>query len=195
MWFARRCECAVLGVLVFASCTSTIEVSLVVRGGETPMGREQCPSRNRNQMLPEQFINHYLVQSYRPQNGTCCGTGTSCGPLEVIEEACVTGPVINVTPASLNTQLQASGLVLDDWDPERPTCIRVIAFQDETTVDATSFRSVSCADWEMLIPSARVCGQTSAPARGTGLVQVDDTACTTADTSTIVGLVQSCATR
>ena len=184
-----------------AGCVETIDVSLTVRVGERGPGENPCARGEVTNL--DAVMNSYIITTYEPINGTCCvpslvpslvpddppTVNNPCPDAEMrkIEERCVEGPDDIVTPASVNRTLVVSGVRIENWDPDRKTCVRVIGMLDVTKTNEES-RVVNCKsytamDWQTrLDQSLRLCGQTAKPVTGTGLVSIEPTHCARPDT-------------
>ncbi|MFN0245757.1 MAG: hypothetical protein ACKV2T_02540 [Kofleriaceae bacterium] len=194
MWFVRHSERLLLvavSAALFAGCVETIEIGLIVRNElrddpSTPGEDPYCPQRNMG--APGQLMNFFVITTYRPSNGKCCVTEdtSTCTSLDVIDERCIVSGGTAVTVPQLNLQLAVSGVALDSWDPERPTCIRVVALEDETQIDRENRDnappvSIACDGWKNLVNEtrSRICSHTETPVTGTGIIYVNNTRCST----------------
>lgn len=182
MWCAQFRNVVVI-VSLLAGCVETIDVSMRV---VDPMCDGNGGNGNRTARM-----SRYKVTFYRPdRDGRCCVDAgqpvpvNACTSIDVIAEQCVASGGGGVAPSAskLNSELAVAGIALP-FDPDRPTCVRVAAL-DDPTIDLTGATpvSVSCDTWPVATPmTARICGHTSTPATGTGLIEVDATRCASAN--------------
>lgn len=187
MSWSRRPSCILVLAALAGGCVETIEVSMRVTSQSGTDVFAGCPKKPGD----ASYINRIVVTTYPPVNGKCCGvvvdprdqSAWSLGcPLPTdFEEKCFIAGGGGDAPTSdaINIALEDAGLALD-WDPDRPTCLRIVAYGDTSAESSVRSVSVPCEDnWDAGVTEAtvRICAHTSTPASGTGVIQVDNTRC------------------
>lgn len=144
---------------------------------ETPIGiagpNMRCMRDLDNQKL---YMDTFLVTHYVPASGatTCmCPTG-ACRVLETI---CTTSAEIEASTTGLESTL--SGTRLEEFEPGRPSCIRVIGLSlNETATDPATCEDVVAAGLKSTTAHAgRICAATSKPSSDSLGIVIDAVGC------------------
>lgn len=142
---------------------------------ETPIGigtSERC-----TRPMEKLYMDTYLVTLYAPEPGanTCSCPTNAC---RTIETRCLTGAEIEASAAGLQQGLR--GVRLDEFDPETPSCIRVVGLSlGGAASDPATCENAVESGLAKPIPehAGRICARMSKPAEGTLGIALDQVAC------------------